>query len=165
MQRQLQLRIEAQGKYLKKIIEEQQRISGVFTEAPLQTEDPEHDNKTDPATPAPTSEAPFVDKPPNERTSAKSLSLDESFSSHHEPLTPESGCNAASSGKKKRLNDDVELTKPMMDLLTPPILESSMNPLFQQPHPPFLTRGQFGHSSELPIGDKNQLENVSGSNM
>ncbi|KAL2495683.1 MYB-CC type transfactor [Forsythia ovata] len=30
VQRQLQLRIEAQGKYLKKIIEEQQRLSGEF---------------------------------------------------------------------------------------------------------------------------------------
>ncbi|CAK8569741.1 unnamed protein product [Lathyrus sativus] len=31
VQRQLQLRIEAQGKYLKKIIEEQQRLSGVLS--------------------------------------------------------------------------------------------------------------------------------------
>ncbi|KAL8461758.1 hypothetical protein ACS0TY_033021 [Phlomoides rotata] len=175
VQRQLQLRIEAQGKYLKKIIEEQQRISGVFTEAPgsgvsaPQADDilREHDNKTDPATPAPTSETPFLDKPPNERTSAKSLSLDESFSSHHEPLTPESGCNATSPGvnrpaKKKRVDDDVALKNPKMDLLTHSILESSLNPPYQ---PLFLTRDQFDRSSELPIGNESQLENVSSSNM
>ncbi|KAI3757838.1 hypothetical protein L6452_05381 [Arctium lappa] len=38
VQRQLQLRIEARGKYLKKIIEEQQRLGGVLSES---------DNKTD----------------------------------------------------------------------------------------------------------------------
>lgn len=178
MQRQLQLRIEAQGKYLKKIIEEQQRISGVLSEAPGSgalapgTEDiyPESDNKTDPATPAPTSESPFLDKPANELASAKSLSLDESFSSHHEPLTPDSGCQAGSpvespSGrpvKKKRGGSDVAFAK--RELILPhSILESSMNSPYQQPHPLFLTREQFDQSSELPIVDENQLEKVSGS--
>ncbi|KAH6777192.1 myb-like HTH transcriptional regulator family protein [Perilla frutescens var. frutescens] len=177
VQRQLQLRIEAQGKYLKKIIEEQQRISGVLSEAPGSgvsapgTDDicPESDNKTDPATPAPTSESPFVDKPTNEHASAKSLSLDESFSSHHEPLTPDSGCHASSpvespSGrpvKKKRGSSDVAFTEQEV-VLTHSILESSLNTPYQQPHPLFLTRDQFDHSSELPIGDENQLENVSG---
>ncbi|KAM7271675.1 hypothetical protein ACFE04_030889 [Oxalis oulophora] len=87
VQRQLQLRIEAQGKYLKKIIEEQQRLTGVLRE---KDNIPEPDNKTDPATPAPTSECPLQDKAAKENASAKSLSIDGSFSSHHEPQTPES---------------------------------------------------------------------------
>ncbi|KAK6123911.1 hypothetical protein DH2020_042354 [Rehmannia glutinosa] len=149
VQRQLQLRIEAQGKYLKKIIEEQQRLR----------------------TPGPTSESPFLDKPTKERAPAKSLSLDESFSSHHEPLTPDSGCHVTStvespsgrSGKKQRGNTDVaSFTKPEM-VITHSILESSLSPPYQQqPHSLFLTREQFDHSSELPVGDGNQLEKVSG---
>ncbi|XP_078443777.1 myb family transcription factor PHL7-like [Wolffia australiana] len=58
VQRQLQLRIEAQGKYLKKIIEEQQRLSvGLGSE--LSNDFPGHlfPEKTDPSTPAPTSES------------------------------------------------------------------------------------------------------------
>ncbi|KAK6123901.1 hypothetical protein DH2020_017116 [Rehmannia glutinosa] len=176
VQRQLQLRIEAQGKYLKKIIEEQQRLSGVLSEAPPGTEDipPESDNKTDPGTPGPTSESPFLDKPTKERAPAKSLSLDESFSSHHEPLTPDSGCHVTStvespsgrSGKKQRGNTDVaSFTKPEM-VITHSILESSLSPPYQQqPHSLFLTREQFDHSSELPVGDGNQLEKVSGRNL
>ncbi|XP_057765200.1 myb family transcription factor PHL7-like isoform X2 [Salvia miltiorrhiza] len=177
VQRQLQLRIEAQGKYLKKIIEEQQRISGVVSEAPgsgasaPETDDvcPESDNKTDPATPAPTSESPFADKPANEHASVKSFSLDESMSSHHEPLTPDSGCHASSPVespdgrpvKKKRGSSDVAFTKEEM-VLSHSILESSLNSPYQQPHPLFLTSEQFDHSSELPIGDENQLEKLSG---
>lgn len=49
VQRQLQLRIEAQGKYFKKIIEEQQRLSGVLSKAPASDGIcPESENKTDP---------------------------------------------------------------------------------------------------------------------
>ncbi|GLT47263.1 hypothetical protein SLA2020_209710 [Shorea laevis] len=104
VQRQLQLRIEAQGKYLKKIIEEQQRLSGVLSETPgsgvsgLASGDncPESDKKTDPATPAATSEFPVQEKLAKDRVPAKSLSIDESFSSHHEPLTPDSGCRVGS---------------------------------------------------------------------
>ncbi|KAL0363092.1 UNVERIFIED_CONTAM: Myb family transcription factor PHL7 [Sesamum calycinum] len=181
VQRQLQLRIEAQGKYLKKIIEEQQRLSGVLSEAPGSgvsapgTEDicPESDNKSDPATPAPTSESPFLDKPVKERAPAKSLSLDESFSSHHEPLTPDSGCHVTSPvespserpGKKRRGSADAEFTKPEM-VLSHSILESSLSPPYQQPHSLFLTREQFDHSTGLPVGNENQqLEKVSASNM
>ncbi|XP_073055930.1 LOW QUALITY PROTEIN: myb family transcription factor PHL7-like [Primulina eburnea] len=96
VQRQLQLRIEAQGKYLKKIIEEQQRISGVILEAPGSGDNyPESDSKTDPTTPGPTCESPFPDKPAKEHGTAKILSRDESFS-HHEPQTPDSGCQLTS---------------------------------------------------------------------
>ncbi|XP_047954865.1 myb family transcription factor PHL7-like [Salvia hispanica] len=177
VQRQLQLRIEAQGKYLKKIIEEQQRISGVLSEAPgsgasaPQTDDvcPESDNKTDPTTPPPTSESPFVE-PANEHASAKSFSLDESLSSHHEPQTPDSGCHGTSpveegpNGrpvKRKRGSSDVEFTKQEMTI-SHSILESSLNSPYQQQHPLFLTSGQFDHSSGLPIGNENQLEKLSG---
>ncbi|PIN03597.1 hypothetical protein CDL12_23875 [Handroanthus impetiginosus] len=179
VQRQLQLRIEAQGKYLKKIIEEQQRLSGVLSEAPGSgvsapgTEDvcPESDTKADPATPAPTSESPVLDKPAKECTAAKSLSLDESFSSHHEPLTPDSGGHGTSQvespsgrlGKKQRRSTDVTFTKPEM-VITHSILESSLSSPYQQPHSLFLTREQFDRSSELQ-GNKNQLEKVPGRNM
>ncbi|KAK3009111.1 hypothetical protein RJ639_014907 [Escallonia herrerae] len=146
VQRQLQLRIEAQGKYLKKIIEEQQRLSGVFTEVPGSGNNcPESDNKTDPATPAPTSESPLLDKPVNERAPTKSLSIDESFSSHHEPLTPDSGCHLSSlvespnserSLKKQRVSTAAAFTKPEMDL-THQILDSSLSPPYQQQHSVF----------------------------
>lgn len=91
MQRQLQLRIEAQGKYLKKIIEEQQRLSGVLSEAPASDGIcPESENKTDPGTPVAISEPHFVDKLAKECNPDKSASVDESFSSQHEPQTPDS---------------------------------------------------------------------------
>ncbi|KAG6416397.1 hypothetical protein SASPL_123827 [Salvia splendens] len=178
VQRQLQLRIEAQGKYLKKIIEEQQRISGVLSEAPgsgpsaPETDDicPESDNKTDPATPAPTSESPFVDKPVNVHASAKSFSLDESLSSHHdEPLTPDSGCHASSpvespNGrpvKRKCRSNDALFTKQEM-ASSHSILESSLNSPYQQPHSLFLASEQFDHSSELPTSDEYQLQKLYG---
>ena len=176
MQRQLQLRIEAQGKYLKKIIEEQQRISGVLSEAPgsgasaPQTDDvcPESDNKTDPTTPPPTSESPFVE-PANEHASAKSFSLDESLSSHHEPQTPDSGCHASSpvqspNGrpvKRKCKSNDALFTKQEI-ASSHSILESSLNSPYQQPHPLLLPSEQFDHSSELPTSDEYQLRKLSG---
>ncbi|KAL3850982.1 hypothetical protein ACJIZ3_012864 [Penstemon smallii] len=177
VQRQLQLRIEAQGKYLKKILEEQQRLGGVLSDAHASgvsapgAEDnfPESDNKTDPATPAPTSESPFLDNPIKERVPAKSLSIDESFSSHHEPQTPDSGCHVTSPsespserpGKKQRVSPDLSFPKPET-ILTNSILESSLSPSYQQPHALFLTREQFDHSSGLSVGGENQLEKVSG---
>lgn len=105
MQRQLQLRIEAQGNYLKKIIEEQQRLSGVLSErldsgiSPLVPGDmcQKDGNKTDPTTPAPSSECPLLEKAAKERAPAESLSIGESFSSHHEPRTPDSCCHGGSS--------------------------------------------------------------------
>lgn len=58
VQRQLQLRIEAQGKYLQRIIEEQRRLSSVLTEGPGSTgEAGLHSTKTDPLTPVPSSES------------------------------------------------------------------------------------------------------------
>lgn len=131
VQRQLQLRIEAQGKYLKKIIEEQQRLSGVLSEVPgfgtpsAGENGPESNNRTDPATPA------------KDHGPAKSLSLDESFSSHHEPLTPDSSCHRTStsespdgdrSAKKLKMSATAafnELTKPDV-ALTRQILDSSL---------------------------------------
>ncbi|OAY78184.1 Protein PHR1-LIKE 1 [Ananas comosus] len=108
VQRQLQLRIEAQGKYLQKIIEEQQRLSGVLAEGPgLSLPSPPAsggDNlpdpdKTDPSTPAPTSESPFQDKALLQDGLLKSQFShdDDSFSSFREPLTPDSTCHAAGS--------------------------------------------------------------------
>ncbi|OWM85676.1 myb family transcription factor PHL7-like isoform X2 [Punica granatum] len=155
VQRQLQLRIEAQGKYLKKIIEEQQRISGVLVDAPgsglLEPEsgdkDQESENKTDPATPVPTSES--LDKASKERALAKSLSMDESFSSHQEPLTPDSGCPLGSpaesphgemSKKKQRVGENASSSAKSDIVLPHQILESSLSSSYQQPALNFLTQ-------------------------
>ncbi|XP_034898288.1 myb family transcription factor PHL7 isoform X5 [Populus alba] len=179
VQRQLQLRIEAQGKYLKKIIEEQQRLSGVLEDvpgsgvsAPVSGDNcPESDNKTDPATPAPTSESPLQDKVAKECAPTKSLSIDESFSSQHEPLTPDSRCNTGSpaesprgerSLKKQMVSMGVAFGKPEM-VLTHQILESSLNS-YPQPHSAFLTREQFDPSSGLSMGNEDQSE-VLGSDL
>ncbi|WCJ34635.1 Myb family transcription factor PHL7 [Euphorbia peplus] len=175
VQRQLQLRIEAQGKYLKKIIEEQQRLSGVLGEVPGAASGdncPESDNKTDPATPAPTSESPIQDKAAKERATAKSLSMDESFSSRHEPLTPDSRCNAGSptespkgerSGKKQRVSMGTAYSKSDM-VLTPQILESSLNS-YPQALSCMLTGEQFDPSSGLHMGNDDQVKKVSGSDL
>ncbi|KAH9798298.1 Myb family transcription factor PHL7 [Citrus sinensis] len=174
VQRQLQLRIEAQGKYLKKIIEEQQRLSGVLTEAPGSGGSApasgdncqEPDKKTDPATPAPTSESPLQDKAAKEHVPAKSLSLDESFSSQNEPLTPDSGCNVSSpsqspkgerSTKKQRVDMETAYAKPEM-VLTHPILESSISSSYQQP------QNVFDPSSRASVGKEDRPE-VSGNDL
>ncbi|EYU33817.1 hypothetical protein ABFS82_08G157900 [Erythranthe guttata] len=175
VQRQLQLRIEAQGKYLKKIIEEQQRLAGGLSEAPGSgvpapaTDEicPESDNKTDPATPAATSEPPFLEIPIKERAS-----IDESFSSHHEPLTPDSDCQVGPPleienerpTKRPRGSGDVAFTKSEI-VQTHSILESSLSPPYQQQNSIFLTGEQFDGSSVLSIGSENQLERISGSNL
>ncbi|KAK9267636.1 hypothetical protein L1049_010067 [Liquidambar formosana] len=181
VQRQLQLRIEAQGKYLKKIIEEQQRISGVLAEvpssgvsAPVSGDNcPESDSKTDPATPAPTSECPLQDKAINDCAPAKSLSVDESFSSRHEPLTPDSGCQVSSPPgspkgerlvKKQRISMGTTFAKPEM-VLTHQILESSLSSSYPQPHSVFLTREQFGPSSGISVVNQDQLEKVLGTDL
>ncbi|KAA8537252.1 hypothetical protein F0562_027061 [Nyssa sinensis] len=181
VQRQLQLRIEAQGKYLKKIIEEQQRINGVLSEVPgsgvsapnSANNCPQSDNKTDPATPAPTSESPVLDKATKECAPAKSLSIDESFSSHHEPLTPDSGCHVCSpadspkderSLKKQRASMGAAYATPE-PVLTHQILDSSFSPPYQQTPSAFLTRERFDYSTGLSIGTKDQLETVSSSNL
>ncbi|CAA3028946.1 myb family transcription factor PHL7-like [Olea europaea var. sylvestris] len=179
VQRQLQLRIEAQGKYLKKIIEEQQRISGALPEVPGSgvtahaTEDTcrESDNKSHPATPAPTSESPHLDRSAKERAIVKSLSLDESFSYHQEPLTPDSGCHVNSSidsprdrpGKKQRPSTDAASSKQEM-ALSHSIFNSSLSPSFQQPHSVFLSGEQFDHSSGMSVANE-LLGKVSGGNI
>ncbi|KAL6990581.1 hypothetical protein U1Q18_008698 [Sarracenia purpurea var. burkii] len=169
-QLELQLRIEAQGKYLKKIIEEQQRLSGVLSEvpgsgvssAPASGENcPEFDNKTDPATPAPTSESPLLDKATKELAPAKSLSVDESSSPAESP-------KGERPMKKQRLSmASAAYAKPEM-VLPLQILESSVSPpAYQQPHDSvFLARDQFDHSSGISIGNEDdKLENVSGSDL
>lgn len=180
MQRQLQLRIEAQGKYLKKIIEEQQRLSGVLSEAPgtAGTDPasgdncPEPDKKTDPATPAPTSESPVQDKTGKEHAPDKSHSVDESFSSQQEPSTPDSACNVASASdspngersvKKQRVGAGTSSYAKSEIVLTHPILESSISS-YQQPHTGFMNREQFDPSSGILIGNEDRIE-VSGNDM
>lgn len=181
VQRQLQLRIEAQGKYLKKIIEEQQRLSGVRSEAPgsghlarLSDDNcPESDNKTDPATPAPTSECPLQDKAAKECTPAKSLSIDESFSSHHEPLTPDSACHVDSPAESPKAERSMKKRQVIMGeafadpevVLTHQILESSLNSSYQQAHTTFLPREQFDPSSGISFRNENILEKVAGSDV
>ncbi|KAJ7946488.1 Myb-like transcription factor family protein [Quillaja saponaria] len=176
VQRQLQLRIEAQGKYLKKIIEEQQRLSGVLSETPesgvasLVPGDVFPENKTDPATPAPTSECPLPDKASKERAAVKSLSIDGSFSSHHEPLTPDSGCHVGSPAdspkgerpmKKPRVGMETAYAKSEL-LFPPPILESSLN---HQIHSISFTREQFDPLSGLCTSYEDELRKVSGSSL
>uniref|UniRef100_A0A2C9VEB2 HTH myb-type domain-containing protein n=1 Tax=Manihot esculenta TaxID=3983 RepID=A0A2C9VEB2_MANES len=177
VQRQLQLRIEAQGKYLKKIIEEQQRLSGGLGEvpgagvsAPVSGDNfPESNSKTDPATPAPTSESPVQNKAAKECAPAKSHSIDESLSSRHEPLTPDSRCNVGSpaespkgerSAKKLRACLDTTYAKPEM-IFPHQILESSLNS-YPQPHSIFRTTGHFNPSSGLSVGSEDDIEKVSG---
>jgi len=170
VQRQLQLRIEAQGKYLKKIIEEQQRLSGVLSEAPdtgvvaVVPGDVCQEPDTDPSTPDP-------EKAAKDRVPAKSLS-GESFSSHHEPLTPDSGCHGGSpadspkgerSTKKQRLNMDESYSK--QDMVLPlQILESSMSS-YQHPNTVFLGQEQFDPSMGMSSRSGEELDKVGGSNL
>lgn len=155
VQRQLQLRIEAQGKYLKKIVEEQQRLSGVLPESTgvgsitlptLASLCPESD-KTEPSTPAPTTEFPLQDKPTcDDYMHFNGHSRDESISSLHEPLTPDSSCrngspfgSPKSEHPNKRQRGEGELSHAKQDLLlTHHILESSSGSGFQHPGLMFL---------------------------
>ncbi|CAL9049274.1 unnamed protein product [Musa banksii] len=151
VQRQLQLRIEAQGKYLKKIIDEQQRLSGVLADlpgadipAPASGDQCPDSEKTDPSTPAPTSESPGQEKSIGRELgdangAFKSISCDDSFSSRREPLTPDSGCHVSSpstsprhesSAKKLRVSSNSGHGKE--DLLLAHILESSSGSEFHQ---------------------------------
>lgn len=134
MQRQLQLRIEAQGKYLKKIIEEQQKLSGVLSEAPAGDDNrPESKNNADPITPAALAfEPPLMEK----STKGCAGPVDERC----EPLTPDSGCHVGSPlGERSMKKQRVSMG------LTHQILESSIRPPFHH-----LTTEQFGHSSGMP---------------
>lgn len=164
---------------MKKIIEEQQRLSGVLSEVPgsgvtappTGDNGPESDNRTDPGTPAPSSESPHVDKPVKAHALTKSLSMDESFSSHHEPLSPDSDFHETSpiespngerSSKKQRVGTSAAFTKDNM-ALPHQILESSLSSPYQQPHSAFMTRDQFNFTSGLSLGIDDQK--VSGSNI
>ncbi|ERN19063.1 hypothetical protein AMTRI_Chr10g233270 [Amborella trichopoda] len=138
VQRQLQLRIEAQGKYLQKIIEEQQRLSGVLAGTPAIVPEsgdhmPEPDAKTDPATPAVTSEAPLKDEPTKTKCLvAKSFSQEESFSSRHEPPTPDSGSPGSSPCAERPVKKQRGLEPSGLGGLGHPILESSSGSVFRQ---------------------------------
>ncbi|KAK2394441.1 protein PHOSPHATE STARVATION RESPONSE [Trifolium repens] len=173
VQRQLQLRIEAQGKYLKKIIEEQQRLSGIVSEAPGSGDaaptpgdmcQQELDNKTEPATPDP-------EKAANEHAPAKSLSV-ESFSSHHEPMTPDSGCQVGSpadsangerSTKKQRVSVEGAYSKSDM-VLPHQILESSI-PSYQQQTAVFLTHDHFNPSLGMSTRSGEEFDKLGVGNM
>ncbi|WVZ64336.1 hypothetical protein U9M48_013871 [Paspalum notatum var. saurae] len=107
VQRQLQLRIEAQGKYLQKIIEEQQRLTGVKSETPgagapvtVSSDQFPDSERTEPSTPAPTSESPTQVGASNrdtaERTEATKSTCHGDSLSRREPLTPDSNCQNGS---------------------------------------------------------------------
>lgn len=175
VQRQLQLRIEAQGKYLKKIIEEQQRLSGTLAEVPGSGDSvsgpfmsdnclcPES-TKSDPSTPAPTSESP-LDKNRKECAVAMTPSLDES-PSQQDPLTPDSTCRDATSFEI--LNEERSVKKPgLMNgeafsdqemLFTQRILESSMTTSLQQGHPGYA--GESFEPSAVSLGKEDRSEKL-----
>ncbi|RRT80245.1 hypothetical protein B296_00000889 [Ensete ventricosum] len=157
----LQLRIEAQSKYLKKIIEEHQRLSGVPAEPPgvgiyaygndncLNSDD-----KTDPPAPAPTSVFAVQDKAVSK------------------PLTPDSTCCVSSpleSPKHERLVkrqrcSDVPGHETTDLMPAQHILVSSSGSDFQQPCSVFLAgRGQFDASSTSIFNE--QFGNDSGSEL
>ncbi|XP_057544096.1 myb family transcription factor PHL7-like [Amaranthus tricolor] len=172
VQRQLQLRIEAQGKYLKKIIEEQQRLSKTIADVPGSGDSKSSllmsdkylgadSLKSDPETPPPISESP-LGKNNKEYAVAKTLSLDESFSSHNEPLTPDSTSHDAltsenyieerSAKKPCMANDDAFSSQEM--LFTEQILESSTSQSLQQRHTIYV--GEPFYPSALSVGKEDR---------
>lgn len=97
IQQQLQVRIEAQGRYLKKMIEEQQLLSGVLAETSgsgVAAATVPSDLCPDPSMPVPTSESLEEDLAASGGTgggSLKGLLQDDSLSATCEPPTPDSG--------------------------------------------------------------------------
>lgn len=181
----MQLRIEAQGKYLKKIIEEQQRLNGVLAETPGMNLPPPPSSSADcgldsvPSTPAPIWESLHNDKASNGKhgkagSPVKSTSF-EDFS-RREPLTPDSSflVNGSTSeslkherpNKRQRSNgggmrgggEKVDL------LLGSHILESSSGSEFQQQCSMFNAGSHFD-SSGTSVGDDDQFGNGSGSDV
>ncbi|PKA55830.1 Protein PHR1-like 1 [Apostasia shenzhenica] len=172
VQRQLQLRIEAQGKYLKKIIEEQQRLSGVLAETPGMSLPPPpssidfcHDlEHTDPSTP--TRESPHKEKSSigKHMKAANALlkcnSREDSF--RREPLTPDSSFH--SSGSPERLMKRQRSSGSARDLiLGHRILESSSGSEFQLNCSLFPVGGSHIDSSGTSVGDDDQFGTASGS--
>ena len=101
------MRIEAQGKYLQKIIEEQQRLTGVKSETPaagasvtVSSDQFPDSERTEPSTPAPTSESPTKvgtsNRDTGERNEATKSTCRGDSLSRHEPLTPDSNCQNGS---------------------------------------------------------------------
>ncbi|RRT79928.1 hypothetical protein B296_00007416 [Ensete ventricosum] len=100
--------------------------------------------KTDPSTPAPTSESPGQDKAigrehGDANEAFKSISCDDSFSSRREPLTPDSGCHVSSpstsprhENSAKRLRVSSNSGRGKAELLLAHILESSSGSEFHQ---------------------------------
>lgn len=137
---------------------------------------PESDNKTDPPTPAATSESRLQDKVPKERTfkgPSDSLSREESFAtSRHEPLTPDSGCRVTSPSVSPRREKPIKkqwhtgsASHPRSEMvLAHQILESSSSLGFHQPCSVFPYGGRFD-SSGAPLSDKDRFGNGSRSGM
>ncbi|RZC45969.1 hypothetical protein C5167_038923 [Papaver somniferum] len=154
VQRQLQLRIEAQGKYLKRIIDEQQRLSSVLAESPscsgvtFPMSSGDHNclesdnNRTDPSTPAATSE---------------------------NKATPDSGCFAGGSPsesprdervKKQRVNVGEALNTKPETAVTHPILESNPGTILKMPPPLEIPASghSASHSGTYPYDEKRSEE-------
>nr|CAB3453079.1 unnamed protein product [Digitaria exilis] len=152
VQRQLQLRIEAQGKYLQKIIEEQQRLTGVKSETPaagtsvtVSSDQFPDSERTEPSTPAPTSESPTQvgasNRDTGERTEASKSTCHGESLSRREPLTPDSNCQNGSppaspnnerAAKRQRASGSEFLDTEAEFSLPGHIFESSSGPEFQQ---------------------------------
>ena len=131
---------------MKKIIEEQQRLSGSpgvgSIPPPTSTELSPESDKTDPSTPAPTSESPLQDKPIRDVDELfNGHSRNKSVSSLHEPLTPDSsGRNGSpfespkSEPPNKRQQVEGEQGHAKRAFIFPhQILESSSGSGFQHP--------------------------------
>ncbi|OEL36608.1 Myb family transcription factor PHL7 [Dichanthelium oligosanthes] len=148
VQRQLQLRIEAQGKYLQKIIEEQQRITSAGASRATSSEQLPASERTNPSTPVPTSESP-LQAVPFSKDNGKRVEPIESASHDDlprgEPLTPDSNCRPGSPtlspkhehpAKRQRGSSD---GTPIADgdFALPHIFESSTGSEFQQCSMPY----------------------------
>ncbi|KAG6495095.1 hypothetical protein ZIOFF_042886 [Zingiber officinale] len=148
---QLELRIEAQGKYLKKIIEEQQRLNGALTETPRAggstsagsfSYDCSDVDKTDSSIPAPNSDPPTQDRDANDDHGGtgevlKSHSIVNSFSS--KTLSTDSTACVSSPSKSSKHGRPIKRQRCSMssglaetELVSHHILESSSGSDFQQ---------------------------------